>query len=252
MTTMKEALTVTVTVGLAILAVLGIFLASVLQDKRAWRQERQRLAEHLARLEQHVAGLSEATNLLAGQLAAARQAERSNAAASLNAAAAIEPEPNVATNLPRPSPYQVQVYLGQKSLGLAWAIPTNVRRDPKTGLVTCEPVISLPETVRGTLTTYVTNIIERQAPPAAPQIVEREYYVGRRPDWWWWPGWYQTAPDRPARPDYGRPQPSPQPPPRAGGPWTPVSVAPRPRPSPALYVPPQVGQPGIFVPPGLR
>jgi len=251
MTSMKEALAVTVTAGLAILAVLGIFLASALQDNRAWRQERQRLAERLARLEQQVAGLSEATNLLAGQLAAARQAERSNAVSALNAAAAIEPEANTA-NLPRPSPYQVQVYLGQKPLGLAWAIPTNVRRDPKTGLVTCEPVISLPETARGTLTTYVTNVIERQALPAAPQIVEREYYVDRRPDWWWWPNWYYTAPDRPSRPDHARPQPSPQPPPRASGPWSPVSVAPRPRPSPALYVPPQVGQPGIFVPSGLR
>jgi len=252
MTSMKEALAVTVTAGLAILAVLGIFLVSALQDNRAGRQERQRLAERLARLEQHVAGLSEATNLLASELAAARQAERSNAVASLNAAAAIESEANVATNLPRPSPYPVQVYLGQKSLGLAWAIPTNIRRDPKTGLVTCEPVISLPETIRGSLTTYVTNTVERQAAPAAPQIVEREFYVDRRPDWWWWPVGYQTAPDRHGRPDHARPQPSPQPAPRVGGPWAPVSVAPRPSPSPALFVPPQVGQRGIFVPPGLR
>jgi len=252
MTTMKEALAMTVTAGLAILAVLGIFLASTLQDNRVWRQDRQRLAEHLARLEERVAGLSEATNLLASQLAALRLAERSNAAASLRGAAAVEPETNVAANLPRPSPYQVQVYLGQKPLGLAWAIPTNVRRDPKTGLVTCEPVISLPETVRGSLTTYVTNVVERPAAPAPAQIVEREYYVDRRPDWGWWPGWYPTVSDRPNRPDHGRPQPSPQPPPRAGGPWTPVSIAPRPTPAPAIHVPPQVGQPGLFVPAGLR
>ena len=250
---MTKILAATAVAGLAVTAVLSIFLVSALQEKRALQGEHRRLTQRQQALEQRCEGLTEVTNFLASQWRAARQAELSNATVVAQLTTAAEAAARAATNVPTPQPYQVQVRLGQKPVGLAWAVPTNVRRDAKTGRVTFEQVVTLPETARGALTTYVTNTVERVAPPAAPQIVEREVYVPTGPRWPWWPYWAPAQPSRPSDPGHGRP-PVTQPPtrPSQGRPWTPVAVAPRPAPRPGLLVPPNPGDPGILAPAILR
>jgi hypothetical protein len=243
----------TTVAGLAVTAVLSIFLVSALREKRVLQAENQRLTQRQDALEQRCEGLTEVTNFLASQWRTTRQAELSNAAVVAQLTAAAETAARVATNVPTPQPYQVQVRLGQKPVGLAWAFPTNVRRDSRTGRVTFEQVVTLPETARGAFTTYVTNTVERVTPPAAPQMVEREVYVPNGPLWPWWPYWAPAHPSRASDPGHGRP-PVTQPPahPSQGGPWTPVTVAPRPAPRPGLFVPPNPGDPGILAPVALR
>jgi hypothetical protein len=251
---MRSALTVTVTAALAILAVLSIFFFSELQDKRVRQQESRRLAARLQTLEEQLAHLSQATNALAGQLAEVRQAVLSNASLAAANARAAEPAANSSTNIPSFSPYQVQVYVGQKALGQAWAIPTNVRRDPKSGRVFFDQVVSLPEAARAGLTTYVTNYVEHQVAVAAPQANQEGASWNYRYPWWWsapvWgtPGRPSAPSERPAAPGYSPPAPRPS----SGGPWTPVNIPPRPAPSRGLLVPPRPGDPGILAPVALR
>jgi hypothetical protein len=255
---MKNAFAVTVTVGLAILAVLGIFLAAELQVNRVGERENQQLARRLQFLEEQLALLAEATNSLAAQWAMVRQVAASNALVAASLAQSAEPSAGVSSNSQKLQPYPVQVYVGRTAIGQGWVVPTNVRRDPKTGRVSFEQVVSLPETARGALTTYVTNTVERPVALTSSHVIEREIYRDRWAPWWGSAAvavpsvYYGGRPERPATPDYPRPAPRPSARPVSGGPWTPVNVAPRAAPSPGLYVPPRPGDPGIFVPSGLR
>ena len=253
---MKDVFAAIVTAGLAILAVLSVFLVSALRDKRQGQEQNQQLAKRVQTLEERVATLSEATNALASQLAIAQQAAVSNANALAQSVAAAQPPPNGSIEAPGLKPYRVQVYLGQEPIGSAWAIPSNVQRDPKTDRVYFDQIVRLPERARAALTPGVTNVIEYPVPVASPPVVQQEIYVDRRLPWNGWapaglvipPGRPKPPPERPGRPVASRPSY----PAVGGGPWTPVSIAPRPSPSRGLFVPPAVGSSGIFVPPGLR
>jgi hypothetical protein len=153
------------------------------------------------------------------------------------AAAAVQPAgaETVVTTNSVPRPVQARTYLGDKFVGMSWVMPMNVRRDAKTGRIWYDQSVRLPEDARGTLTAYVTNVVEREAPAQSTQYVERNYYVDRSPYYYWWP--VATVPPRPPRPNPPTPQPiDPLPP-----------ILPPSRP-----VPPPSKPPGIYVPPGVR
>lgn len=242
---MKTAFAVTLATGLAILAVLTIFFVSAVQDTSALREDNQRLAWENQRLEQHVTDLTLMTNSMAKAASAS-----ATPTPATNAPPPVADAPSNSSVMPRA--YQVPVTVGGKSVGLGWAVPTYVRRDPKSGRVTFEQVIQLPDEARRAFTTTITNVIERQVAAAPNQVIERDWVVDRRPDWGWWAPWYPAQPDRPSGPSHSRPSPSRPPTVVSGGPWMPVAATPRPTPSPGLHLAPAIGGPGIFVPPGLR
>lgn len=255
---MRDAVVIALGASLAAVVVLSLFLVSALQDRRTARAETAALASRLKALEEQVAALCEATNALTREVQAARQLrpapEPGPAQVEVKEPAAQEPTPKLA-------PFQVPVYLGDKSLGSAWVVPTQVKRDPKSGRVTYQPVIRLPETVQTALTTYVTNVVEKPVPAAVPAVPQAPYYSAPlgyyryyHYDWRPWWGAYAWAvrlgPDRSEVPPPSRPVASL---PRAGGPWTPVVLpaAPAGRPR-GIFTPPSPGSPGIYVPPGLQ
>lgn len=139
-----------------------------------------------------------------------------------------------------PRPHQVRAFLGTQSVGLAWIIPSNVRRDPKTGLVSYEQVVALPDAARGSITAFVTNVVE-QPVPAEPNVVQQHNYIDQRhfdqryP--WLWPSTIVYPPVEPMPPIAPIPPTAPNPHLQRGG----------------LYRPPsERGDPGLYVPPGLR
>jgi hypothetical protein len=237
---MKKRFVLTLGGGITLLLGLAFFLGGKLQENQSLRQERERLAGMVQLLEARVTSLAGTTNDLATKLAQAEAESRTAAVTASNAVAALtlQEAKNMAAaahNSDMPRAYQVPVYLGNKSLGWAWAVPRNMRRDPGTGRTIYEQFIRLPEEARGALTTYVTNVIAQ--PVISPtQVIERDVYVDRGYGWSWVS---HEGQGRPVTPDYG--QPPPVRPPRPPSPS-----------QPGIYVPPQPGQPGIYVPPGLH
>jgi outer membrane murein-binding lipoprotein Lpp len=249
---MKDALVIALSASLAGVVTLSLFLVSAVQSQRAIRTQNEQLAARVKALEQQVAALCEVTNALARDIQTARQAKP----APEPPPAKAEPEQAPVDQAgPKVAPYQVPVYVGQKQVGLGWVVPTQVKRDVKTGRVTYQPVIRLPESVQSALTMYVTNVVERPLPRPAPAVPEPGYYHYYHYHWrqpWWWPGYAVAV--------HVGPEPRPSPPPSnpavphvsVGGPWTPVAVVSPPPARPSILAPPSPGSPGIFVPPGLR
>lgn len=172
------------------------------------------------------------------------------------------------TNAPAPRPYRVRVYIGNKYVGFAWAVPSNVQRDPVTGRVTYEPVIRLPEQAREEFKEYVTNVVEYPAAAQAPAgpVMEQSTWVENGASATAVP--YTSINSDSARPSRPRPNPPGRNPPRPhpqfppkhwepglapyGYPGTPyfgVPVAPiGSTPPPAIVTPPAPGSPGLYVP----
>lgn len=245
---MKMRLAWILAVGSVLLLGWGLFVGSKLQENRSLRLDKARLAEAVQALEGRVAWLASITNHLAARLVGVEAERQASALAASNAVVALAAQKagsisSAAADPVVPRAYQVPVYLGNRNLGLAWAIPTNVRRDAKTGLYACEQMIRLPEEARGSLTTYVTNVVEQLVYGPA-EVIEREVYVDGGGYGWVWPHAGHGG-QAPVDPGYGRP-PTVRPPTRP-----PPQVSPNPS-QPGIYVPPNPGQPGIFVPPGLR
>lgn len=255
---MRDAVVIVLSASLGAAVVLSLLLVAAVRDQRAARAETAQLATRLQALEDQIAALCEATNALSREIQAARQPKL---VPEPGPAQVEAKEPGAPESAPKLAPFQVPVFVGEKSLGSAWVVPTQVKRDPKTGRVTYQPVIRLPETLQTALRTYVTNVVEKPVPapaPAAPQPAYYSpppgyyhYYYYWRP---WWLGAYAWAvrlgPDRPEVPP---PAAVTAPQTRTGGPWTPVVLpaAPTGRPR-GIFTPPSPGSPGIYVPPGLR
>lgn len=116
-----------------------------------------------------------------------------------------------------PRPYRVRAFLGQESVGEAWIVPHNVRRDPETGRYTFEPVLLIDESARNHFTVHHTNVVEREV--YTTQVYQEGYgypyvyYVpsGRHGK----PGRPSGKPQHPGEPAGSTPQMVPQPSARA-------------------------------------
>jgi len=243
---MNTTRTLAVTAGSTLLLLLAVFLGAKLQENASLRDKTRQLSQQTLRLEEQVASLMRAANQLTAQFTEAearcREAEAkvADAAAILAGQETIDESKSASqpTNAVLVRPYQLPLYLGRKQLGLAWAVPTEVQRDPKTGRVTCRQIIQLPEEARGWITTYVTNTVE-QPVCLPPQVVERSYYVDRGPTWVGvLPAARHSAHTRFHQPALPAPAP--------GRPAQPPAVR------LGFHVPPSRGDPGLYVPPGLR
>jgi len=225
--------------GLAVLLTLLLFLQR--KDNRALQTANERLGLQLRDLDQRlsntVAALKIAEQATADAVAMASEAKAK--AASIAAASTAQPvsaaDSSTTNNVPRP--FQASTFLGDKFVGLSWVLPTNVRRDAKTGRVWSDQAVRLPEEARGALTAYVTNVVEREVPGLPTQYVEQNYYVNRQP-YYWWPVSTIPSPPKP---------PTPMPMPKPVDPDNFPPLLP-----PGKPIPPPSGKPGIFVPPGLR
>ncbi|HXG46360.1 MAG TPA: hypothetical protein VNO52_01950, partial [Methylomirabilota bacterium] len=134
-----------------------------------------------------------------------------------------------------PRSFQARTFLGDKFVGMSWVITHNARRDEKTGRLSYDQSVRLPESARNAITTYVTNVVEVSAQPG--QYVEQNYYVERPRHYFWRDG--GPVPPIPPVP------PTPSPPP----------VKPSPaKPLPAILPPGKPTPPpgNVYVPPGLR
>lgn len=143
--------------------------------------ESQSTTERLARLETTAAGLE---SELEAVKASAKAAEET---------------------LPRP--YRVRAFLGKDSLGEAWMIPQNIKRDPDSGRYVFEPVLLLDESSRSRFTVHHTNVVQTE-------VLTTDYtpYYYRYP--YSYGGWYPTLPGGSnlppvePQPPIGVPQPS--------------------------------------------
>jgi len=190
-----------------VLAVIAIafLLVSAQREREQQSRERQQLNETIQGLQLQVAALT-ASNAAARQLisAAETRANGFRALAETNAAAlAALTNRTASSNAFSLKPYQVRSFVGTQYVGMAWIIPSNQRRDPKTGRLSSDQVVSLPDTTRGAFTAYVTNLVE-QPVAAEPQYVEQNNYYDQR-SYANTPGWYYPPtivppPAWPARP----------------------------------------------------
>lgn len=221
--------------------VVGFLLVSAHRERESQSRERQQLHNTVGALQLQVAALT-ASNTAAVQLASAAEARANGfrALAETNAAAlAVLTNRSGASNAFALKPYQVRSFVGTQYVGMAWIIPGNQRRDAKTGLISYDQIVSLPDRSRGTLTAYVTNVVEREV-PSEPQLVEQNNYYDQRTyestPYWGWPARIVLPPSRPAPPA------DPAPPDR---PWRP---APPINPPDGILRPPMEGSPGILRP----
>ena len=161
------------------------------------------------------------------QVLTAKLAEATTLAAKTN-------EPPSSAVLPRP--YQAPAFLGNQYLGLAWVVPRNVAKNPKTGRFTFEPALVLDPALREAFATPVTNV-EVVADTPSPN-----YTVNNYNNPWPWLVWTPVTRRHPDWPPRLSPagQPSSTPSSRPVPAWTPVGASIRPGPS----VPPRGRQPG--------
>ncbi len=224
--------------------VIAFLLTSAHREQEAHASERLQLDAAVHALELRVAALT-ATNAAANQLAATAQARAAEfrAVAETNAAALA-----ALTNRPASSnafslkPYQVRSFVGTQYVGMAWIIPSNQRRDPKTGLISYDQIVSLPDRSRGTFTAYVTNVVERTV-ASEPQLVEQNNFYDQRS--------FDNTPYWMVPPTIVVPPVDTMPPIRPIPPIRPVQPI-HPNIRGGIYRPPsERGDPGLYVPPGL-
>lgn len=61
-----------------------------------------------------------------------------------------------------PRPVKIRTFLGNQYVGMGWLVSSGASKDPKTGLVTYEPILFLDETAKQNLVNYKTNVVERE------------------------------------------------------------------------------------------
>jgi hypothetical protein len=119
----------------------------------------------------------------------------------------------------QPRPYQAPAYLGNQYLGLAWVVPRNISKNPKTGRLTFEPVLILDPRVKEAFAAPVATAAQDQEPP------NYTVYNYNHPwPWFVWTPLVQASTNKPPR---FPPAPSPGLPPRSppvNSPWLPVGV----------------------------
>ena len=237
---MNKPITLTVAGAGLVLLVLSFFLGTKLQENRSLHQQNRQFIESTRLLQNQLTALEGRTNELTSRLVEMTESNRavvataSNTVEALAAQQAQTKDEAAPSHTVMPRAYQLPVYVGQKHLGLAWVVPMNVQKDAASGRVTCEHFIQLPETARDSFTTYVTNLVE-QPVFMPPQVIERSVYVDRGYNWVW--SHRGGGGHRPVDPEFGVP---------------PTAAPPSPLPPSGIYRPPRPGNPGIYVPPGIK
>ena len=230
-------------VVLGIIAI-AFLLVTAQRERELQSRERQQLNGAIQSLQAQVSALT-ASNAAAQLMVSAAEARANGfrALAETNAAALSALTNRLASsNAVTLKPYQVRSFVGTQYVGMAWFIQSNQRRDPKTGLISYDPVVSLPEQSRRMLTSYVTNVVEKPV-AAEPQYVEQNNYYDQRSydntPWWSYPATIVPPPAWPARPA------EPAIPDRPWRPAQPVNpIAPG-----GILRPPDINSPGILRPP---
>lgn len=227
---------------LAVIAV-AFLLISAQRERESQSRERQQLNNTVNGLQLQIAALT-ASNSAALQMASAAETRANGfrAMAETNAAAlAALTNRTASSNAFGLKPYQVRSFVGTQYVGMAWIIPGNQRRDPKTGLISYDQVVSLPDQSRRTLTAYVTNVVEKPV-ATEPQLVEQNNYYDQRSydnrPWWYLPPTVVRPPSRPWPP--AEPAPPAQP-------WRPAQPV-NPIAPDGILRPPAEGSPGILRP----
>lgn len=170
-----------ITVG-ACLALFSISLTVLLlvgfHDYRRVGEDNRALQADLQDANVRLGELEKGRDSLTGELEA-RRSEVQDLTAKLTEAAAANSKTNDAAALAvQPRPYQVPAFLGNDYLGLAWVVPRNLSRDPKTGRVTFEPVLLLDPGWRRAFTETATEVVEQ---PAAPSYAAVYNYYSQWP-----------------------------------------------------------------------
>jgi type II secretory pathway pseudopilin PulG len=104
-----------------------------------------------------------------------------------------------------PRPYRVRTFLGKDSLGEAWMIPQNIKRDPASGRYVFEPVLLLDESNRNRFTVHHTNFVQTEilTTDYTPYDYGYPYYYGT---------WYPGIPGGTNQPPVNPQPPGPMPP----------------------------------------
>ncbi|MBU6402962.1 MAG: hypothetical protein KGS61_21790 [Verrucomicrobia bacterium] len=227
------------------LAVLALTLIVVVQayDHRLVSSEKAALERDLRSASLRISDLQQEQAAVVKDLQT-RSTEVQDLTAKLADATEASTNPPVGSTLP-PRPYQAPAYLGNQYLGLAWVVPRNIVRNPRTGRFTFEPALVLDPGLKQVLATSAADPDTRSAdqpPPTSPTPPNYSVYNSYYNAWpWvaWTPGGSATTPDRPSRVP---PTPAPNPPPRSPtvtSPWTPITSPMRPwSPGPSRVRPP--------------
>lgn len=122
-------------------------------------------------------------------------------------------------------PYQLRAFLGNRFVGRAWIVPSNVTKDPKTGRINFEPVAVLEEASKKAFTVQETNVVERDV----VRYSSVNYNYNPYPySWYYYPLATVGTNVPPVMPPNNTPTPSTpvsvRPLVSGGGPWTPFII----------------------------
>jgi len=146
-----------ISLGVAVAAVAAT-MVGLLEDNRNLRREIGTARSELKRVGEEVKELDAEKGDLNAELASQRD-ELQKAESDL----ADAKETNSMTNAaPTPRPVKVRTYLANQYVGMSWLVPSGLSKDPKTGVVTYEPILVLEDSVRQNLVSYKTNVVERE------------------------------------------------------------------------------------------
>jgi hypothetical protein len=159
MKTTKLLWTLCMSLGIAV-AVIATGMVGVFQENRDLRREVQSSRAELDRLTGDLGTVRGKKDELAAQLeqkcGELQERERDLADAQ---------ETRTRTNdtggaVPRPA--KIRTFLGNQYVGMGWLVSSGVTKDPKTGLVTYEPIVFLDDTAKQNLVNFKTNVVERE------------------------------------------------------------------------------------------
>jgi hypothetical protein len=140
--------------------VFTLTLLVELKESRDLRRENQRLWAELRTTKVQAQDLEDAKSDTATKLAAKHGEVR---ALEARLAKAEAETPTAKTNGTTAGqvfrPYQLRAFLGNRFVGRAWIVPSNVTKDTKTGQINFEPLVVLEDEARRILSE--TNVVER-------------------------------------------------------------------------------------------
>jgi hypothetical protein len=224
--------TLFITISILFTVISAVVIATLLmelKENRDLRRENQKLWADLHATKSQAEDLeeekSEATTKLAAKHGEVQALEAKLGKAEADAQNA---KTNGAAAGAQPfRPYQVRAFVGNRLVGRAWVLPSNVTKDPKTGQVNFEPVVVLEEASKKAFTE--TNYVERDV----VRYSTLNYNYNPYPYYWYYYPYYSYRPGLTNVPPIMPPnnnQPTPSGPVSVrplvsgGAPWTPFTI----------------------------
>ncbi|HAV63020.1 MAG TPA: hypothetical protein DCY13_11725 [Verrucomicrobiales bacterium] len=116
-----------------------------------------------------------------------------------------KPQENTSTNRPAyPQSFQARTFAGDRYIGMAWVLPSNMTEDKETGQMRFEPVILLTEGARAALTQTTTNYVDREI---VRNNTLNQNWVYQQPYWYGYPIWVFPENPQLTNPPASRPPP---------------------------------------------